>query len=341
MDCYDYPGHVVWNLQAGELWRRTTIAINRYIRRLARQRGIPEHRVYYPDKDGNSRSRLVPAWRLSFGKAAEMQRRAVIHFHAIIRLDGNNPADPTAILPPPAELDAQDLVDAVAYAVRTVAFVTGSHRARPVGWLTGWGEQVHTKVITVAADGEVTDGMVAAYLAKYATKSTEVTGHVSGRLTAETVHLYADPDGTHTERLVEACWTLGHAGCVEGPACPDPCQHHTCADIHDPGRVWRRLRRWAHMLGFGGHFLTKSRRYSVTFAILRQQRVVFRRTDATGPDTSDQQPPQKDTTLVVNFLQFVGAGWHTTADALLANTSAALAREHQTLALAEIAAMAV
>jgi hypothetical protein len=88
-----------------------------------------------------------------------------------------------------------------------------------------------------------------------------------------------------------------------------------------------RLRRWAHMLGFGGHFLTKSRRYSITFTMLRNQRVAFRRAQTAGPDQpeSDEQP----NTLVVNFLQFVGAGWHTTADALLANTSAAMAREHQ------------
>jgi len=32
---------------------------------------------------------------------------------------------------------------------------------------------------------------------------------------------------------------------------------------------------------------------------------------------------------VVNVLQFVGAGWQTPADAMLANTSAAVAREHQ------------
>jgi hypothetical protein len=156
----------------------------------------------------------------------------------------------------------------------------------------------------VAGKGEVTDGMVAAYLAKYATKSTEVTGHVSSRLTEDTIGLYADPDGTHTERLVEACWILGRP------------------------RAWRGLRRWAHMLGFGGHFLTKSRRYSVTFALLRNQRVVFRRTLAAGPQ-GDDRAPEQETTLVVNFLQFVGAGWHTTADAMLANTSAAMAREHQ------------
>ena len=50
--------------------------------------------------------------------------------------------------------------------------------------------------------------------------------------------------------------------------------------------------------------------------------------------------PEQDTTLVVNFLQFVGAGWHTTADAMLANTSAAMAREHQETALQELATLA-
>ncbi|WP_394326952.1 replication initiator, partial [Actinoplanes awajinensis] len=88
--------------------------------------------------------------------------------------------------------------------------------------------------------------------------------------------------------------------------------------------------RWAHMLGFGGHFLTKSRRYSVTFAVLRGQRIVFRRAQSAGPDLVDAA--ETPTTLVVNFLQFVGAGWHTAADAMLANTSAAMAREHQNAA---------
>jgi hypothetical protein len=82
------------------------------------------------------------------------------------------------------------------------------------------------------------------------------------------------------------------------------------------------------MLGFGGHFLTKSRRYSITFTTLRQQRIIYRRTQTTGPETANEDTAQQ-TTLVVNFLQFVGAGWHTTADAMLANTSAALARNHE------------
>jgi len=298
LDCYDHAAQVVWNNQAAELWRRTTIALRRHLRRLARVRGIDPDRV-----------------RLSFGKVAEMQRRAAVHFHAIIRLDGADPDDKDAILPPPPGIDAVDLVDAVEHAARATAFTTGPHPAHPGGWHIAWGEQLLTRIITIAADGQVTDGMVAAYLAKYATKSTEATGHVSARLTTDTIDLYADPQGTHAERLVNACWALGQA------------------------REWRGLWRWAHMLGFGGHFLTKSRTYSVTFTYLRNRRVIFRRTVHTGPQPADQAPVA-ETVLVVNFLQFVGSGWHTAGDALLANTSAAMAREHQRVAREQLAELA-
>ncbi len=157
---------------------------------------------------------------------------------------------------------------------------------------------------------------MAGYIAKYATKSTEATGHTSSRLTPDSIDLYADPDGTHTERLIDACWALGTP------------------------RAWRGLRRWAHMLGFGGHFFTKSRNYCVTFTILRQNRIVFRRTESAGPGREATTPDSAPTTLVVNFLQFVGAGWHTTADAMLANTSATLARDHHTTAQQKLAALA-
>jgi hypothetical protein len=39
-----------------------------------------------------------------------------------------------------------------------------------------------------------------------------------------------------------------------------------------PGR--RRNHEPPHMLGFGGHFLTKNRRYSVAFRILRERRII-------------------------------------------------------------------
>ncbi len=329
LDCYPYGAHAVWNLMAGELWRRTTIAVNRHIRRLAKARGIPN--VATTSADG--KLRMVAPVRLSFGKAAEMQRRGVVHFHAIVRLDGVDPADPARIVPPPPGIDAQDLVDAIDHATATVGFTTDPHPQRPSGWYVGWGDQILTKVITAAGHGEVTDGQVAAYLAKYATKATEITGHSSGRLDTDTVDLYADRHGTHTERLVDACWRLADirwrcpaALCRHHHTCPACIERRAAAVAPEPSR-YLRLRRWAHMLGFGGHFLTKSRRYSITFALLRNQRVVFRRTQTGGPDRAE--PVAEPTTLVVNFLAFVGAGWQTPADAMLANTSAAMAREHQ------------
>jgi hypothetical protein len=296
LDCYDHAAQVVWNISAGELWRRTRIGIERHVRHLAGQQGIDPATV-----------------KVSYGKVAELQRRGVAHFHAIVRLDGADPDRPGLLLPVAPGLTALDLVDAVEHAAAAVAFTTEAHPARPHGWRIGWGEQTDIRVITIGGSGEVTDSMAAGYLSKYATKATEVTGHTSGRLSGETIDVYADADGTHTERLVDACWTLGR---------PQP---------------WRRLRRWAHMLGFGGHFLTKSRGYSITFKFLREQRVIYQQTITAGPD---QPPPEEPTTLVVNFLQYVGAGWHTTADAILANTSAALAREYHELARAELAALA-
>jgi replication initiator protein RepSA len=290
-DCYDYHHQAVWNHHAAELWRRTTITITRQLRRLARARGIDPKCV-----------------RVAFGKVAEMQRRAAVHYHAIIRLDGVDPTDPTAITPPPPGLHVEDLVDAITHAARTV-FHTDPHPAGRQGWAIGWGTQLDLRAI--GASGEVSDTAVAGYLAKYATKSTEATGHLSVRLSDDTIEQHADPDGDHTARLINACWTLGTP------------------------KAWRGLRRWAHMLGFGGHFLTKSARYSTTFQLLRQQRTTWQRTHTTESSTSpvvDTEPIDPPTTVVVGLLSFAGAGWHTTGDALLANTAAALARERQAAA---------
>jgi hypothetical protein len=44
--------------------------------------------------------RRSPA-RVEFDKGSEMQRRAAVHFHAIFRLDGRDPDQPTAIVPAP------------------------------------------------------------------------------------------------------------------------------------------------------------------------------------------------------------------------------------------------
>ena len=75
LDCYDYDGQVVWNNSAGELWRRTKQAIERYLNSLARQRHLPPVRVPH-------------------GKGAEYQARGAVHFHVLLRVDGLDDADP-------------------------------------------------------------------------------------------------------------------------------------------------------------------------------------------------------------------------------------------------------
>ncbi len=71
-DCYDYSGHLAFNWYAPELWRRFTIALRR---RIASHLGV-------------SRSRLAEHLVVSFAKVAEFQRRGIVHFHALVRLDG-------------------------------------------------------------------------------------------------------------------------------------------------------------------------------------------------------------------------------------------------------------
>ena len=71
--------------------------------------------------------------------------------------------------------------------------------------------------------------------------------------------------------------------------------------------TYSALRRWAHMLGFGGHFLTKARRYSVTFTDLRQTRITYRRQQDNGPDYTPfkcQDDVDTETAIVITRLSY-------------------------------------
>jgi hypothetical protein len=304
-DCYDYPAHVVWNAAAGELWRRTKQDIERHLIQLAVSRGYQRP------------GQILPPIRLSHGKAAEYQARGAVHFHALLRLDGTDPRDPEAIVPPPPGITATDLEDAVRQAAANVSFRTKPHPDSPEGqgWLIAWGDQLDVRPVNGQGSAAVTGLAVASYLAKYATKGTEDTGHVSARITPDALDMYADPAGTHAERLISACWNIGHA------------QGRMCGKA-----TYNSLRRWAHMLGFGGHFLTKARRYSVTFTALRQARVAYRRHHDLGPDYAPiecQEEVDTKSTAIVVRLSYVGTGWRTFGDALLANTAADQARKRR------------
>ena len=94
-------------LWAPELWRRFTITLRRV---LARRLGM-------------GAGELGRRCRLSFIKVAEFQQRAIVHFHALIRLDG--PGD--SIAPPAPPVDAAKLASAVREAAGA-ARLTGSFR---------------------------------------------------------------------------------------------------------------------------------------------------------------------------------------------------------------------
>jgi hypothetical protein len=305
LDCYDHAHHVVWNCWAGELWRRTTIAITRALRPLEVMYGVK--------------------LRISYGKVAEYQRRGVVHFHALIRLDTRDPDNLDAILAPPADITARDLAELVADTVATVSFETHPYADTGHTWPMHWGPQLDVRPVGNLGTGEITSEAVAAYLAKYATKATETTGlPPTGRMTAEAAEHYSDAH-THLGCLIAYAYQLGGL----------PHDWTTDEQKADWHKTWGKLRRWTHMLGFGGHFSTKSRRYSTTHKALRAQRRAWHRTSRTDWRRRHidrlEHEHDDETTLIVCQLTLAGIGWNTTADAQLAADAADRARAHRQL----------
>jgi hypothetical protein len=158
-----------------------------------------------------------------------------------------------------------------------------------------WGTQLDVQPIGAFGNGEeITEQAVASYVAKYATKAAENTGTVDRRIgNKEALVLLDVPE--HPARLIAACLDLH-------PLYPD-----------------RKLRDWAHMLGFRGHFSTKSRRYSTTLGALHQTRADYRaaqQREALGlPDPDDTEA----TTLTLAHWTYAGHG-HTPGESWLAAT---------------------
>ena len=83
------------------------------------------------------------------------------------------------------------------------------------------------------------------------------------------------------------------------------------------------------MLGFRGHFSTKSRRFSTTLGRLRGARAQYRRANPSAGARELEAEADDDTTLVLATWEFAGIGYRTTGDAALALAAAARAREHR------------
>jgi hypothetical protein len=304
--CYDTQAQVLWNALAPELWRRTTIAVYRTLGRLV---GLQEGEL----------RRLV---RVSYAKVAEFQRRGAVHFHAVLRLDAATDCRCAGCLaPPPEGFTAELLEDALRQAVHAVGVPCPPLEARPDCYAR-WGEQLDVRNITRDSGddqaGELSAEQVAGYIAKYATKATESFGSgLDRRLTAADDLERLDGLPAHVAELVRACWELGGR----------------------PELDRLRLRAWAHMLGFGGHWSTKSRRYSTTMTVLRRARVAFakrRRAKDGVPLDAWGRPEDDQAVIVFASWVYVGAGYETEGERWLALSAAARAREQRRTAREEL-----
>ncbi|TQK52563.1 hypothetical protein FBY35_3006 [Streptomyces sp. SLBN-118] len=287
---YDYAGAVLFNAHAGALWARFTI----YLRReLAARLGLTQ-----------KAARAV--LRISFAKVAEYQKRGLVHFHAVIRLDG---PDGNAMPPPPSATVAvlTDAIRAAALRVR-VAVASDAIGERELAW----GTQLDVREIAAfGTDAELTDQAVAAYVAKYATKSANASGTLDHTLlcrpcqgrganllphgtplpctacdgTGQARPLTRLPVARHVRQMIRTCWELGEL----------------------PEFAHLKLRKWAHMLGFRGHFSTKSRSYSTTLGALRDARRTWRTEQARAHAGLPESDPT--TTLVVGRWDYLGSGY--------------------------------
>jgi hypothetical protein len=297
-ECYDYVGHVLWQWHAPELWRRFSINLGRTLARMV----------------GVTRKEFRDLARVSYTKVAEFQARGLIHVHAVMRLDGPDGRDSA----PRVGLEALALGDAIATAAGSVRLEVHPAGHQPVALV--WGDQIDTRPITLGAGrddqaGDVHPEMVAAYLSKYLTKSTEdfgLDGH--GRVHSATDARYLGAS-RHAVRIIETSEQLAGSG----------------------GEVYERLADRYGTLGYRGHVLTKTRRYSTTFGALRRARAEWRQNGsrpAQDPAQVRQVGPDDDPDgdaadiVIERSWRFVGVGLFDLDTAARALSSAALAREH-------------
>jgi len=264
-DSYDYEGAVLWNWHAPALWNRFTIEL---VRVLASRAGLSER-----------------AWRtqvrLAFAKVAEFQARGLVHFHAILRLDG---AEDRASAPGVA-VSSEELCDAIREAAGRAGLDGDAGAGETIDMR--FGEQLHTRVLTGVDDGrELSPGQVAAYVAKYSCKASHE--QITTRDT--------DPDRWRERGVPEQLVQMA-AAALRLSKRPGLCN----------------LARWVHMLGFRGHFVTKSRGYSTNLGELRAARATYRAHQDKPPDDTDD-----DTTAVLTVWQYLGSGYLNPGDVLLA-----------------------
>ncbi|WP_200961352.1 MULTISPECIES: replication initiator [unclassified Phycicoccus] len=249
---------------------------------------------------------------VQYAKVAEYQLRGAVHFHALVRLDGPQTTDGFAHAP--TQVTARVLSALVEQAVRAVRVTADPVHDGDVPRVLALGVQVDTRPVRTSSrtddpDRELTPEQVAGYLAKYATKSASDT---------------EAKDSTHLRRL--------HATARSMAA-------RAVSAEEDPTAPYGLLGKWAHTLGFRGHFATKSRRYSVTLGALRrarqraQARIVEANRTGTPIDLRAIEAElladvEDEATVVIGSWAYAGTGWANDGETALATAAASRAREY-------------
>jgi hypothetical protein len=270
-DCYDYSGHVLFTWHAPELWHRFTIKLRRLVSRST------------PTSEKGS-----PGVKLAYVKVVEMQRRGVPHFHAVIRLDPGGPR---------LAIGATELAALVLQAANQAALQVTAQKRKVT---LRFGEQLDVRILD-----DPSAHAVAAYLAKYVTKSVGDFGLTARRLHEGVIHALDVPD--HVRRLL-----------------------YTVADLaQEPEH--RELGAWLHTLGYRGHVTTKTRRYSTTMGELRARRDAWRRSQRQLPEGAGGEVP------LLTEWRYIGCGHANEGERFLVVSAAERAREMRRIAREEIA----
>jgi hypothetical protein len=230
--------------------------------------------------------------KVRYVKVAEYQARGIVHFHSLIRLDAAT--DDGSYAPPPPDWTVERLSAAVKSAAAKASVPAPVPGGRPL--LMVFGEQTDVRPVLDGQGDALTRDKVANYIAKYATKTADAPGLPSSRL-HDLHEIRSLRCSAHHKRMIETAWNLGH-------------------------------KQWAHMLGYGGHFLTKSRAYSVTFGRLRADRTEYRRAQRYDPSQLDPwgRPVSETTVLFLGSWTYAGSGITPTDSHSLALMSAENAR---------------
>jgi hypothetical protein len=233
--------------------------------------------------------------RPRFVKVYEYQARGVIHYHAVIRLDANV-KDPAAFVHPGSPWTAELLAKAVpAAAAQASALCWVPALGRSA--LVRFGPQIDVRVVRSGTEHALSREAVANYIAKYVTKAVGIPGMPASRI-RHASELSSLRCSAHHKRMIETALALGYG-------------------------------RYAHQFGYGGHPITKSRRYSVTFGYVRRERAEYRKAQRWPDGELDPwgRPLDERVVLVLKDFAYAGTGYSPrTPGAELALASADMAR---------------